>query len=167
MYERGEVVALTAKRKRFADEYLIDLNATQAAIRAGYSKKTAYSSGERLLKVVEVQVYIQKRMAEKDDELIAKQDEVLRYLTNVMRRAEFEGVVVTLKKHKSYYDDNNKKIIEDSEEAQIVEIPTKVSDSNKAAELLGKRHGLFTDRMKLEGDLEFDVRMDYGNENNT
>ena len=54
--ERGED-AVTPKQKRFCDEYLIDTNATQAAIRAGYSEKTAYSIGQRLLKDVEVSAY--------------------------------------------------------------------------------------------------------------
>ena len=49
---------MTAKQKRFCDEYLIDLNATQAAIRSGYSEKTAYSQGQRMLKNVEVKAYI-------------------------------------------------------------------------------------------------------------
>ena len=52
---------LTAKQKRFCDEYLIDLNATQAAIRAGYKKETAYSQGQRLLKNVEVQKHIAEK----------------------------------------------------------------------------------------------------------
>ena len=52
---------LSLKQKRFCDEYLIDLNATQAAIRAGYSKKTAASQGERLLRKVEIQACVQKR----------------------------------------------------------------------------------------------------------
>ena len=76
---------LTAKQKRFCDEYLIDLNATQAAIRAGYSPKTAAASAARLLRNVKVQEYIAQRMAEKESELIADQDEVLRYLTSVLR----------------------------------------------------------------------------------
>ena len=51
---------LTDKQKRFVEEYLVDLNATQAAIRAGYSEQTAYSIGQRLLKKVEVQEAIQQ-----------------------------------------------------------------------------------------------------------
>ena len=76
---------LTPKQKRFCDEYLIDLNATQAAIRAGYSKKTAYSIGQENLKKPEINAHIEKRMEEKEEALIAKQDEVLKYLTAVMR----------------------------------------------------------------------------------
>ena len=86
---------LTAKQKRFCDEYLIDLNATQAAIRAGYSPKTAAASAARLLRNVKVQEYIAQRMAEKESELIADQDEVLRYLTSVLRgKSRAQEIVV-------------------------------------------------------------------------
>ena len=77
---------MTEKQKLFCEEYLIDLNATQAALRAGYSEKTAYSIGNENLKKPEIQEYIQKRLKEKEDALIAKQDEVLKPLTAVMRR---------------------------------------------------------------------------------
>lgn len=79
---------LSEKQKRFCDEYLIDLNATQAAIRAGYSQGTASEQSSRLLTNVKIQNYIAERMAQKDSELIASQDEVLQYLTKVMRREE-------------------------------------------------------------------------------
>ena len=69
-----------------------------------------------------------------------------------MRREEPETVVVTCKKHKSYYDDNGKKVIDDTEEPVAVPIPTKVSDANKAAEMLGRYYTLFTDRTQIEGD---------------
>lgn len=140
------------KQKLFADEYLIDLNATQAAIRAGYSERSAYSTGERMLKNAEVQEYIEKRLEEKEDALIAKQDEVLKYLTSVMRRKKMETVVVTLKKRKSYFNEEGKKVIEDGEEAEVVKIPAKLSDANKAAELLGKYHTLFTDKTQINGE---------------
>lgn len=55
---------LTAKQEKFCYEYVIDLNATQAALRAGYSEKTAYSSGSRLLKNVEIQKFIQTLQAD-------------------------------------------------------------------------------------------------------
>ena len=69
---------MTEKQKLFCEEYLISLNATQAAIKAGYSEKTAYSIGNENLKKPEIQEYIQKRLKEKEDALIAKQDEVLK-----------------------------------------------------------------------------------------
>lgn len=146
---------LTAKQQRFCDEYLIDLNATQAAIRAGYSEKTAYSQGQRLLKNVETKEYIEQRMADKDAKLIADQDEVLKYLTSVMRREYCENVVVTVSEKKSFYEpDMNgtmRKVTEEKEEAQIVEIPARLTDANKAAELLGRRYGLFKDSVDLNG----------------
>lgn len=146
---------MTDKQKIFADEYLIDLNATQAAIRAGYSEKTAYRTGADNLKKPQIIDYISKRMEEKEDALIAKQDEVLRYLTEVMRREKKECVVVTLSRETSSYvpDENGtmrKKTVKE-EIPQTVEIPARLSDSNKAAELLGKRYGLFTDKVQLDG----------------
>lgn len=89
------LVALTEKQKRFCDEYLIDLNATQAAIRAGYSEKTARQTATENLSKPYIREYIDKRLAEKDAELIADQDEVLKYLTSVMRREKNEHIVVT------------------------------------------------------------------------
>lgn len=157
---------LSAKQKRFCDEYLIDLNATQAAIRAGYSEKTANEQGARLLTKVSVQEYLSKIMADKDNELIASQDEVLRYLTSVMRRQEKDSVVVTLTEEKSEYkpDDEGtiRKYTTKKEVPKIVEIPTKVSDANKAAELLGKRYGLYTDKVDVDTDMDLNIHIDYG-----
>ncbi len=98
------------------------------------------------MKKPEIQEYIQKRLKEKEDALIAKQDEVLKTLTAVMRREKPETVVVTCKVRKSYYDDKGKKVIDEAEQPMCVEIPTKVSDVNKAAEMLGKYYALFTEK---------------------
>lgn len=143
---------MTDKQKFFCEEYLIDLNATQAAIRAGYSEKYANTNANKLLQNTTIQEYIKKRLDEKKDTLIAKQDEVLKYLTATMRREQLENVVVTCKTHKSYYDDKGKKVIEDKEEPVAIEIPTKVSDANRAAELLGKYYTLFTDKAQIDSN---------------
>ena len=87
-------MALNDKQKLFYNEYLVDSNATQAAIRAGYSKKTAYSQGQRLLKHVEGKKYMTELMEEKESKLIADQDEVLKYLTAVLRGESRSSVVV-------------------------------------------------------------------------
>jgi phage terminase small subunit len=71
------------KRLRFVQEYLIDMNATQAAIRAGYSKKTAYSQGQRLLKNAEIQAAIVEAMATRSERTEISQDEVLKKLWQV------------------------------------------------------------------------------------
>lgn len=146
---------MTEKQKIFCDEYLIDLNATRA-YKAAYPNckkdNSARTNGSRMLMKADIQEYIQKRIDEKDDALIAKQDEVLKTLTRILRREEDETVVVTCKKRKSYYDSNGKKVTEDTEEPMPVQIPTRVSDVNKAAEMLGKYYTLFTDKTQIEGD---------------
>ncbi len=136
---------MTAKQKRFCDEYLIDLNATQAAIRAGYSKKTAYSIGIENLKKPELKKYIDKRMAEKESELIAGQDEVLKYLTAVMRGEDKEERIT----------------INALGEAETIEIVVQ-GNRLKAAEMLGKRYGLFTDKVEQTVDMDLNISVDYG-----
>lgn len=122
---------LTEKQKRFCDEYLIDLNATQAAIRAGYSKKTAYSIGAENLTKPEIQSFIRERLDEKAKMLIASQDDILRYLTSVMQGDSRSAVIV------------NESI--GAGISRVREI-LKGPDENqrlKAAELLGKYHNIF------------------------
>ena len=129
---------LTAKQQRFCDEYLIDLNATQAAIRAGYSEKTSNEQGSRLLRNVSVKDYIANRMAEKEKRLIADQDEVLKYLTAVLRGEGCEEVVVV----EGCGDGHSR--------ATTVTRDVCPKDRLKAAELLGKRYSLFKDSVKLD-----------------
>ena len=129
---------LTEKQKRFCDEYLIDLNATQAAIRAGYSEKTAYSQGQRMLKNVEVKEYIDARMATKDKKLIADQDEVLRYLTSVLRGESVSEEIVV------------EGVGDGRSEARKVQKAPSEKDRLKSAELLGKRYGIYTDKIQAE-----------------
>lgn len=131
-------MALTGKQKRFCDEYLIDLNATQAAIRAGYSEKTAEVIGFENLRKPKLKKYIETRMAEKEEKLIADQDEVLRYLTAVLRGEEKEEVVVV------------ENVGDFQSKARIVEKGCSIKDRTKAAELIGKRYGLYTDNVTME-----------------
>ena len=153
-----DLAGLTEKQRRFCDEYLIDLNATQAAIRAGYSPKTAAAIAAENLTKPKVAENIKKRMDEKEDALIAKQDEVLKYLTAVMRREMKESVVVTCMEEKTEVipgEGGSKptRRTTKKEEPKVVEIPARLCDANKAAELLGKRYGLFTDRVDVSGSL--------------
>lgn len=153
-----DLTGLTEKQRRFCDEYLIDLNATQAAIRAGYSPKTAAAIAAENLTKPKVAENIKKRMDEKEDALIAKQDEVLKYLTAVMRREMKESVVVTCMEEKTEVipgEGGGKptRRTTKKEEPKVVEIPARLCDANKAAELLGKRYGLFTDRVDVSGSL--------------
>ncbi len=161
---------MTEKQKRFCDEYLIDLNATQAAIRAGYSKKTAKQIGQENLTKLDVKEYIEKRMAEKEKELIADQDEVLKYLTATMRREKKECVVVTTSEEKSTFvpdgEGKMRKQTVKKEVPRIVEIPARLSDANKAAELLGKAYGLYTDKVETDVDMDLNINIDYGEDDN-
>lgn len=129
---------LNARQQRFCDEYLIDLNATQAAIRAGYSKKTAYSIGNENLNKPELKKYIEERMEEKKKSLIADQDEVLKYLTSVLRGEGQEEMVVVEGQGDGY------------SRATVVSRDICPKDRMKAAELLGKRYSLFKDSVKLD-----------------
>lgn len=85
---------LTLKQKAFADYYIQTGNATEAAIKAGYSKKTAYSIGEQNLKKLEVKKYIDERLEQISSERIADAQEVMEYLTKIMRGQDVEEVIV-------------------------------------------------------------------------
>ena len=133
---------LNERQKRFAEAYIETGNATEAARRAGYSPNGINVTASQLLSNPKIRAYVDERIAKADKERIAKADEVLEYLTQVMRREKTETVVVTLKKKKSFYDDNGKKVIEESEDPALVDIPAKLMDSNKAAEMLARRYQL-------------------------
>ena len=133
---------MTAKQKRFCDEYLIDLNATQAAIRAGYSEKNARNIASENLAKPNIKEYIESRMAEKETELIASQDEVLRFLTAVMRGEN--------KDERVYVNANG--------ETESIEFRQQ-SNQIKAAELLGKRYGLYTEKIEADVDTELTINI--------
>lgn len=120
---------LTRKERIFADEYVKTTNGTQSAITAGYSEKTARSKGSQLLTKINVRQYIEAVMNERSKDTIATADEVLEYLTRVVR----------------------------GEEKDAFGLDVSVADKTKAAELLGKRHMLFTDKVKLDAEIEIDI----------
>ena len=143
---------LTAKQQRFCDEYLIDLNATQAAIRAGYSEKTARVIGQENLLKPAIKEYIDQRMAEKEAALIADQNEVMRYLTSVLRGQSQSEVVVV------------ESIGDFMSEARTMKKAPDEKERLKAAELLGKAHMLFTDKVHQDVDLDLNITVDYGDD---
>ncbi|MGA4517214.1 terminase small subunit [Solibacillus silvestris] len=127
-------MALSDKQKRFVDEYMLDLNATQAAIRAGYAERTAYSQGQRLLKKVEVQAYIEERMHSHQKETIAKQEEVLETLTAILRGEEKGATLRGAGKGLQVIDD----------------MPPTTTERIRAAELLGKRYGIWQENKLID-----------------
>ncbi len=144
---KSEVIAVTDKQKRFCDEYLIDLNATQAAIRAGYSSKYANTNANKLLQNTTIKSYIDTQLEKLHKESIAEADEVLRYFTAVMRGESRSQVVVATPCG-----------------AESVDKPPDERERLKAAEMLGKYHTLFTDKSKVDADLNFEVHFDYGDD---
>lgn len=141
---------MTVKQKRFCDEYLIDLNATQAAIRAGYSEKNANNIASENLAKPNIKKYISDRMAEKASELIATQDEVLKYLTSVLRGESRSEVVVV------------EGVGEGCSEARLIKKAPEEKERLKSAELLGKRYGLYTEKIETDVDMELNISVDYG-----
>ena len=128
---------MNAKQKRFCDEYLVDCNATQAAIRAGYSARTANEQAARLLANVSIKAYIDEKMERLHNERTADAQEVLEYLTAVMRGQQTEQTLISV-------GDGVQK---------IGDIEVGARDRLKAAELIGKRFGLFKEGLELAGAL--------------
>lgn len=135
---------MTLKQQRFADEYIITGNATQSAIKAGYSKKTARAIANENLMKPYIKEYIDERLAKLESEKIATQEEVLQYLTSVMRGEKTEPLLVL-----------------DGEGTQkVIEAVPSVQSRTKAAELLGKRYGTFTDRVDINAQIESKPKFD-------
>lgn len=139
---------LTLKQQRFADEYIISGNIYQSLIHAGYSKNYAKSDGCKILDNPRIKAYIDERLKELEDKAIAKQEEVLQYLTSVMRGEHEEEVLYG--------------VGEGVQSTRHIEVGAK--DRIKAAELLGKRYRLFTDKVELDADvdMELNIKVDYG-----
>lgn len=125
----ADASTLTEKERIFADEYIKTTNATQSAIKAGYAEKSASSKGSQLLRKVKVRKYIDDVMEKRSKNTIATADEVLEYLTKVMN----------------------------GEEKDAFGLDASIADRTKAAELLGKRHMLFTEKVKLDAEIEIDI----------
>ena len=126
---------MTARQRKFCDEYLISGNATDAAIKAGYSPKTAKSIGQRLLTFVDLKQYIEAELDKLHSAKIADAQEVLEYLTAVMRGQHTEQVL---------------KLVGDGIQT-VADIDVSAKERIKAAELIGKRYALFSDKMDLGG----------------
>ncbi len=156
---------MTKKQKRFVEEYLIDLNATQAAIRAGYSTDTAGSIGAENLKKPEIKNRIDKAMAERSKRTGINQDRVLQELARI-GFAKITDVV----------DPDTAKIKTDASEDDLAciqsikikpnefgtEREVKLYDKKSALVDLGKHLGMFKDRLELDADMELNITIDYG-----
>ena len=144
---------MTEKQKRFCDEYLIDCNATRA-YKAVYqnvkSDETAKSAASRLLTNVNVKKYIDERMEELHNEKTADAQEVIEYLTSVLRGESTAQEIVV------------EGTGDGCSEARTMEKSPSEKERLKAAELLGKRYSLFTDKVETDVDMDLNITIDYG-----
>ena len=172
---------MTDKQKRFCEEYLIDLNATQAAIRAGYKEKTAYSQGQRLLKKVEVQKQIEEGKKNLSERVKVTQERVIEELSCIAfskasdyaeviekdRMTESEdGIMIPILDHEGKpvkYKTVEPVLTDDLTEDQKRAIAVikrgrdgfeiKPYDKIRALELLGKHLGMFTEKVEVSGTI--------------
>ena len=132
---------MTEKQKIFADEYIICLNATKAYKKAYPNVKkdeVARANGSRLLTNANVKAYIDEKLAELQSKKVADQQEVLEYLTAVMRGKKTEPLLV----------------LDGEGKQKVVDAIPPIQARTKAAELLGKRYRLFTDKVELDATVE-------------
>ena len=125
---------LNDRQQLFVTEYVKDMNATKAAERAGYSKRTAYSQGQRLLKNVEIKNAVDELLIKIRKNNVADAVEIEEYLTAVMRGKMKETEMINVGNF----------------EQELVEVPAKQTTRIKAAELLGKRYAMWTDKQEID-----------------
>ena len=132
---------LNARQKAFCEYYVACGNATEAAIKAGYREKNARKIGSENLTKMDIKAYVEELMQKLESERTASAKEVLEMLTSSMRGEIKEEVVVVEGTGDGCSD------------ARIVKKQIGLKDRIKAAELLGKRYRLFTDKVEVEGVL--------------
>ena len=167
---------LTPKQERFCNEYLVDLNATQAAIRAGYKPNYADRMAHKLVENSRVQEYLQKRMKARERRTEITQDRVLQELANIgfSNGSDFAKVI-----QKSYMK-NDVEIFYNTVEMVLTDdldknklpaiagikttkdgIEVKMNDKVKALELMGKHLGMFTEKVELSGETKQDIKINF------
>lgn len=156
---------MTKKQKRFVEEYLIDLNATQAAIRAGYSPHTAKDIGCENLAKPNIAAAISQAMAERSRRTGINQDRVLQELARIGFAKITDVVDPETAKIKSDASDDDLACIQ-SIKIKPNEFGTerevKLYDKKSALVDLGKHLGLFKDKVELTGDMDLNITIDYG-----
>lgn len=174
--DRGHIewdeMSLTNKQKVFCAEYLKDLNATQAAIRAGYSKKTARNIASEYLAKPNIQKRIKKLMEERSERTKINQDMVLKELaiigfSDIKDICEIEeGGMIVLKTFEKIAEEKTKsikaikedRIIRETAKGDEMVVHDKVRyelwDKPKCLELIGKHLGMFTDKIEHSGHID-------------
>lgn len=129
----GKLKKLTLKQQKFADEYIISGNATQSAIKAGYSEKYANTNAVKLLQNTTIKAYIEERLSELNSKKIADQQEVLEFFTAAMRGELTEPMAIGL----------------GDGVQQIIEVKPNIATRKSAAVELAKRYGLSTSKVDV------------------
>ncbi|MEB7394305.1 terminase small subunit [Mammaliicoccus sciuri] len=148
---------LSTKQQRFADEYLKSLNITQSAINAGYSKTSAHVAGSRLLKNDKVKNYIDSQKKELMEKGVLEAQELLYLLSRAATGEETETKEIVVKRGEYVENPVTKRLnVIYNEHVELIEVPIKVSDRNKARDLLGKYHSIWTENHNLSvGEVTF------------
>lgn len=141
---------MTKKEKMFVDAYVNDVkrNQTAAAIAAGYSEKTAPQAASRLMKKDEIKQAIDERLKELHEQNTAQANEVIEFLTAVMRGENVDNIPI-------FVGDGFQELTEGKPPAK---------DRLRAAEMLGKYYALFTEKLNVDGDMDYSIKIDYGGE---
>ena len=129
----GKLKKLTLKQQKFADEYIISGNATQSAIKAGYSEKYANTNAVKLLQNTTIKDYLDERLSELNSKKIADQQEVLEFFTAAMRGELTEPMAIGL----------------GDGVQQIIEVRPNIATRKSAAVELAKRYGLSTAKVDV------------------
>lgn len=152
---------MTKKQKRFVEEYLIDLNATQAAIRAGYSPDSAKEIGSENLTKPDIAKAVDQAIAERSRRTGVNADRVVRELAKIafVNAGEVVDLDTALLMDKISDDDmaaiQSVKVKTFGEDG--IEREVKLADKLKALELLGKHLGLFKDKVEINGNVKADM----------
>lgn len=158
---------LNEKQRRFCDEYLIDLNGKQAAIRAGYAPRNAEVTASKLLTLSKVSAYIDRRMADHSKRTGVTVERIMRELariafidpTELINMSEAELHDDTSADDRAVIQSVKVKVIP-TEDGNITEREIRLADKVKALELLGKRFKMWTDRVEADVDTEITIIMD-------
>ena len=163
---------MTKKQKRFVEEYLVDLNATQAAIRAGYkagSAQRASEIGSELLQKTPVSDAIAKAMAERSKRTGISQDRVIQELARIAF-VNPQNVInpkdASVKANATEDDlaciQSVKVKTTNGSKGKSIEREVRLNDKMKALELLGKHLGMFKDKLELDTDMDLNITINYG-----
>ena len=155
---KAKLPELSDKRKRFAEEYLVDYNATRAAIRAGYSPRSADVTGSRLLANARVRAYIDARIAEQDRRTGIRQERIMRELARVAfldptRLADMDSGRVfdsATEDDRAAIQAIKVKTFESADGSGGVEREIRFADKLKALELLGKRYAMWVEKQEVD-----------------